>query len=298
MKSISITVPMDYAALTRASDMLHGMALDVREGATAGPVNTDWAKGTAASSTAVDDQNAPDPNHVPDEDYATEEKDAAAVFGNGAAAQTATGPGIAPPAETTPPPVAGATGPEPAQTATGPESSRTDSPNGPAQPAPAAASPGEANEATGTPGVELDSDGLPWDARIHAGSKTKLKKSQQWKPKRGVDPDLKAEVEAELRAAMSAGGSAEEPAGPAAPAEPAKPAPPAAPAEPAKPAPAAAAEGAITTFPALMSRITSAGITQEQAAAAAKNQGLPSLPLLATRPDLIPAVAAELFPEG
>lgn len=275
MKSISITVPMDYAALTRASDMLHGMAIDVREGADAGQVNTDWAKGTSASSTAVDDQHTPDPNHVPDEDYPAEEKDAAAVFGSQ--------PGK--PAETTAPPAA--TADTPAEADESPSS-----PNEPAQPAPAAASPGEANEATGAPGVELDSDGLPWDARIHAGSKTRLKKSQQWKPKRGVDPDLKAEVEAELRAAMSAGGSAEKPAAPAAPAEPAKPAPPAAPAAPAEP------QGAITTFPALMSRITSAGITQERASAAAKNQGLPSLPLLATRPDLIPAVAAELFPEG
>ena len=270
MKSISITVPMDYAALTRASDMLRGMAIDVRQGADE-PLNTDWARGTSASCTAVDDQNAPDPNHA-----AAEEKDAATVFGSQPGKPATTGES-APSAE---------------------EAGPADSPNEPAQPAPAAASPGEANEATGTPGVELDSDGLPWDARIHAGSKTKLKKSQQWKPKRNVDPDLKAEVEAELRAAMGAGGEPAKPAAPAAPAEPAKPAAPAEPAKPAAPAAPAEPQGAITTFPALMSRITAAGITQERASAAAKNQGLPSLPLLATRPDLIPAVAAELFPEG
>lgn len=48
--------------------------------------------------------------------------------------------------------------------------------------------------------IELDSAGMPWDARIHASTKTKVKDGT-WKKMRGVDEDLVAEVEAELAAA-------------------------------------------------------------------------------------------------
>lgn len=47
-------------------------------------------------------------------------------------------------------------------------------------------------------GVELDATGLPWDERIHAGTKAK-NKDGSWKGKRGVQPVLITEVEAELR---------------------------------------------------------------------------------------------------
>lgn len=57
--------------------------------------------------------------------------------------------------------------------------------------------------ATSMAGVELDSDGLPWDSRIHSSSRKKLAKTQQWKKARGVDADLVARVEAELRQAMA-----------------------------------------------------------------------------------------------
>ena len=54
--------------------------------------------------------------------------------------------------------------------------------------------------------IDLDSDGFPWDHRIHAfgqgGTHPKLKKTQQWKKKRGVSDDIIAEVEAELREAL------------------------------------------------------------------------------------------------
>jgi len=45
---------------------------------------------------------------------------------------------------------------------------------------------------------ELDSDGLPWDARIHSGERTK-KVDGVWKVKRGTPPELVAQVLAELR---------------------------------------------------------------------------------------------------
>lgn len=57
--------------------------------------------------------------------------------------------------------------------------------------------------ATGYPdGEELDSEGLPWDARIHSSGKSRLKSDDTWKKLRGVDPELVKQVEAELRAAL------------------------------------------------------------------------------------------------
>jgi len=53
-------------------------------------------------------------------------------------------------------------------------------------------------------GVTL-ADGIPWDPRIHASSKTTLAKAPNgWKLKRGVSPELVAEVEKELRDVMAA----------------------------------------------------------------------------------------------
>ena len=37
---------------------------------------------------------------------------------------------------------------------------------------------------------EVDSKGRPWDIRIHSSSKNKLKKTGEWKLKRGADPAL------------------------------------------------------------------------------------------------------------
>lgn len=55
---------------------------------------------------------------------------------------------------------------------------------------------------TGT--SEVDAAGMPWDARIHASTKTKYKDKETWKLKRGVDKDLVAQVEAELKGAATA----------------------------------------------------------------------------------------------
>lgn len=74
-------------------------------------------------------------------------------------------------------------------------------------PAPSAAAPA-APVAQPSPvgGVELDTDGLPWDERIHAGTKRK-NADGRWTSKRGInDPDLVPRVVAQLRAQMEAGG--------------------------------------------------------------------------------------------
>jgi hypothetical protein len=53
-------------------------------------------------------------------------------------------------------------------------------------------------------GVELDEGGLPWDKRIHSGSKTKLVNGN-WKKLRNVAAALVATVEAEIRAGLQTG---------------------------------------------------------------------------------------------
>lgn len=51
--------------------------------------------------------------------------------------------------------------------------------------------------------VELDSEGLPWDKRIHSSAKTKIA-SGTWKLARGVEPNVVDAVKAELRGLMDA----------------------------------------------------------------------------------------------
>lgn len=67
--------------------------------------------------------------------------------------------------------------------------------------------PGAAATLVTTPptvlGVELDIDGLPWDVRIHAGTKTKTAPGA-WKKKKGADKAMVEQVIAELKATMAA----------------------------------------------------------------------------------------------
>ena len=168
-----------------------------------------------------------------------------------------------------------------------------ESPAGPAGPASPEVTPETAAATFTTPegekvellvGVEVDSAGLPWDVRIHAGSKAKLAKTQLWRMKRNVAPALVTEVEAELRqaraipAASTTQAPATTPAGPADTVE----------------TPVADTVEVIDTFPKLMAAITANGIDQATVQAAVAAVGLASLPLVATRPDLIPQVAAGL----
>lgn len=267
--TISLTVPMDYNALTRAADMLHGLALDCNGG-------------HDLEFETIDKDKEKQVEKI-NEDNGITAAPAPAVAEQEASVQTAS--------------------------------------------------------VTTISGVELDKDGLPWDARIHSASKKKTVKEETWKLKRGADPALVETVKAELKAAMSAS--------PAAPIETAAPAPintatppaptttapmiqpPASIAEPLKyvtengnftaddlraanwtdemieALPVAEAEpvAPVTTtpmtFPELMAKVTQATttgtITKAQVDQACIDNGLASLPLLAARPDLIPQVNAKLF---
>lgn len=81
-------------------------------------------------------------------------------------------------------------------------SSDSTSPPPPVAPAPP--------ETTIVDGVELDANGLPWDARIHASTKGK-NQDGSWKALRGVNKDIVPGIEAELRAALGNAASSETP---------------------------------------------------------------------------------------
>lgn len=71
----------------------------------------------------------------------------------------------------------------------------------PAVTAPTMTTPGAASSVAVAGSVELDAKGLPWDERIHAGSKAKIADGS-WRMKKQVSADLVTQVEAELRAAL------------------------------------------------------------------------------------------------
>ena len=172
----------------------------------------------------------------------------------------------------------------------------------------------------GVGAVERDAEGLPWDGRIHSSKRTKIANGT-WKTKRGIDDAAVEAVKAELRGAMAAPAPASVPGVPIAP--PVNPAfvppnpppifPPPNPAfvapvpgvvpiappivVPAPPPAPPPASGAVT-FPILMQRLTAGiatrSITPERISAAVQSVGLANLPLLASRPDLVPGVAAAL----
>ena len=138
------------------------------------------------------------------------------------------------------------------------------------------------------PSVELDIRGLPWDNRIHSRTKSKTSDGH-WKAMRGLTPDTLKSVEAELFQAMSL---------PTIPHQ----AVPLPPTSPLGVAPAAPIVDPIAPpandFPTLMSKITSAVHAGKTTSAAVlkivQEMGLPSLPVVATRPDLIPAIMNRL----
>lgn len=214
--------------------------------------------------------------------------DPKAVFGGGAplvppAPSTAVAPPppivpAAPPAFSPPPPVASAPlAPPPAPVAP--------VPSAPVPPVPPVAG-----------AVALDRDGLPWDARIHAASKTKVA-AGTWKLKKGMSEQAAFVdgVKAELRHTMAI------PAGaaPVAPLPVAAPIPPApAPVAPPPPAQPAAAAGDPTDFAGFMQWV--AGLihqgrwTHDHTTATLQRHGLPGAVALASRPDLIPQVVRDI----
>ena len=246
-----------------------------------------------AQETAVAAPVAPAVPAVPAAPAVAEiSQDPAAVFGGGAAV---------------PAPLA-ASIPQTATPAIGAQSA-------PATTAPITTTLGPASLGAGAASVELDKNGLPWDERIHAGTKTKLK-SGEWKAKKQVDAALVAQVEAELRARVAAS-PAPVAAAPVAPAAPvvdpaavfggAAPGVPPAPAIPTAPpvaplAPAATVAPSVSadpaTFEQLMPRITAAvtaGIMPPTAVGAAcAAHGVASVVTLQQSPQFVPLVWATL----
>lgn len=203
----------------------------------------------------------------------------------------------------------------------------------PTAPVPGAPMGSVAASSTPASGVELDKHGLPWDGRIHAESKGKLTDGS-WRKKRQVDPALVAQVEAELRQVMGAAPAAPLAPAAAIPAQPAAtvttptpgvassavavPVPPIAPPPPAPSAPVAPVAGAAPTMPAapnvapagdvpqdarqqfvgLVGRASAAiqggKVTQAEVNQICADSGIPALPLLANRLDLVATVASRI----
>lgn len=155
--------------------------------------------------------------------------------------------------------------------------------------------PGNASDAAGTtllaPSGELDKDGLPWDGRIHAATRTKTAKDV-WKKKKGVDDATIAAVTAELRAVQAANKAAEH--------KPLNTAPPPPAAVNAAPPPPAAAAGVAppppsgpVTFVEVAKYVGERKFTAEQILTVCKKHGLPGLGLLTGAPALCAPIMAD-----
>lgn len=158
--------------------------------------------------------------------------------------------------------------------------------------------------------VDVDADGLPWDARIHAGGRAK-NADGRWRAKRGVGDDYRLNVVAELRAAL---GAPEAPAAVPLPPAPTVPPPPPAMSDSATPAsaplpeptdsspavlaPSLPAPSAGDLFGALMRKITPAQtagkLTSVEISTILAGVGLTALRDLMVRPDLIPSVEEQI----
>jgi hypothetical protein len=155
--------------------------------------------------------------------------------------------------------------------------------------------------------VETDKNGFPWDARIHSSNHAKVADGT-WRKRRGIDDATVAQVEGELRAVM--GAPAAQPQVQAPPAPQAVPLPPAdplaipdalkrpqvpAPEAPAAPPVQAPAADPMAGFVQLVSRTSAAigngKIKQDQVMAICQQHGVPSLPMLSNRLDLLPIIA-------
>ena len=160
------------------------------------------------------------------------------------------------------------------------------------------------------PGIDVDKAGLPWDGRIHASTRAK-NADGTWRMRRGIEEALVTAVTGELRQTMAPVAVAvPQPPVPAVTGVPKPPfVPSVVPSVPqASITPETALAGAVLTaspsdvpaltFPKLMQLITTAftskALSQEQIKAAIEAAGLPSLPMLASRPDLVQGVADSL----
>ena len=130
----------------------------------------------------------------------------------------------------------------------------------------------------------LDSEGMPWDHRIHAATKSKIADGT-WRLKKGVSKEDVDEVKAlYLGNDDTTESESIEPTvtlnTEVTPPPPPPPPPP--------------ASAPVTTFPEIMAAFQASGMPMEAFLGACQLHGLSSIPMLATRPDLIPTVAAEM----
>jgi hypothetical protein len=159
-----------------------------------------------------------------------------------------------------------------------------------APPAPATATAGApaAAPAPANGAVALDKTGLPWDERIHSGSRAQ-NKDGTWRLRKGVAEMTVKAVERELREGMANAQPASAAAPAAPPAPPAPEAPPAPAAAPAAP-PAPAASGAPLDFPGIVTRVVKlqgeGKLTQTDLTAHAAAIGLAAFADLARHPEL------------
>lgn len=134
--------------------------------------------------------------------------------------------------------------------------------------------------ASTTEEVLVDSQGTPWDARIHGSGKTFMKKDGSWKRKKGISEQEYTAVMEELRAAMGAAPVVED-----------TPPPPPAPVVEAPPAPVVEA---VMTLGELMPKITAAGVSVTQIQEVSAAVGISNLLELNSKPELIPQVMIAL----
>ena len=160
--------------------------------------------------------------------------------------------------------------------------------------------------------MKLDKEGLPWDGRIHATTKTFRQSDGTWKLLRNIDAALVEKVKGELRVTM---GQAQQPTPlvpvtpqSVAPAPPAPPAltlvPPLPPADdkdwPDSPPGPAVAPGPPAADPYLdfaqfcTSNQQSGRLQYQQIVDTCGKYGITQLPMLNARHDLIPTIRAEL----
>jgi len=144
-------------------------------------------------------------------------------------------------------------------------------------------------------GIQLDSEGLPWDQRIHAGSKTFRQSDNTWKLLKGVDKGLVEQVKAELRSAMGAVVAAPVPPVAVIPTPPPAPVVPAVTAPTPPPAPVATAA---MTFPEMLEivkqHMADGTIAMTEVSEICKKHGFAAFPLIGSRPDMIPTVLADM----
>ncbi len=138
-----------------------------------------------------------------------------------------------------------------------------EAPEAPAPEAPVPDAPVPEAPVPEAPAVNLDSEGLPWDKRIHSSGRTKIVKDGTWKLIRGVDPVLVAQVKTELRNGQTD-------------------------------SPAASVTSETDPHTALIEAIATAGINEDVVFMACQKFNVENLNALAKVPILIPMVAKEL----